>query len=86
MATKAKAQQEHPEKGILYRVNGGEPVRAEDMAWGGVFPWDVVERKHPASPWYVCPSEPPVFLASSPDHHPGPDGRYRLEGPVWPPR
>lgn len=85
----AKAERTTPEEaeaGILYRVNGGEPVAAADMAWGTVFPWDTVERKGPGSPWSPCPPDPPVFLKTSPDHHPGPDGRYHLKGPIWPPR
>lgn len=87
MPSKTKAErEEHPEAGILYRVNGGEPIRAEDMAWGQVFPWDTVERKGPATPWTPTIPEPPIFLKHSPKHHPGPDGRYHLEGPIWPPR
>lgn len=77
---------EDPEAGILYRVNGGEPVAASDMEWGTVFPWDTVERKSPGSPWSTTLPEPPVFLKTSPKHHPEADGRYRLEGPIWPPR
>lgn len=83
--TKAEADA-HPEAGVLYRVNGGEPVPAEEMVWGSVFPWDTVERKGPGTPWMPTLPEPPVFLKQSPKHHPGPDGRYRLDGPVWPPR
>ena len=82
---KTKAD-EDPEEGILYRVNGGEPVAASDMAWGTVFSWDVVERKGPGSTWSTTYPDPPVFLKTSPDHHPGPDGRYHLKGPIWPPR
>lgn len=82
---KTKAD-EDPEPGILYRVNGGEPVAASDMEWGRVFPWDTVERKSPGSPWCSTLPEPPVFLKTDPRFQPGPDGRYHLKGPIWPPR
>ena len=85
MAAKTKAE-EDPEEGVLYRVNGGEAVAAADMDWGQVFPWDTVERKTSGSPWYPTVPAPPIFLKSDPRHHPGPDGRYHLKGPIWPPR
>lgn len=84
MARKAAAAPPHPEAGVLYRVDGGEPVRAEDMAWGEVFPWSQVERKSAGSPWLPTLPEPPVFLAETTTRK-TPDGKFHLTGPVWPP-
>ena len=86
MARKAAAPEAHPEAGILYRVDGGEPVRAEDMNWGEVGPWNLVERKSAGSPWLPTIPEPPVFLAET-NTRKSPDGsRYQLTEAVWPPK
>lgn len=86
-----KAAPKAPESPVFYRVNGGEPIHADDMAWGQVTPWDAVERKTVGAPWYPVPPAPPILAAEVAKSDAavlrgGSPTKFHLEGPIWPPR
>ena len=67
----------------VYRLNGSEAMTLEEFPWDILSPFDIVEAKSPGVPWYETIPARPVIASHG--RIPESDGRYRLEGPIWPP-
>lgn len=78
---------EKVERPTMYRLNGGEAVTMDEMPWGILTPFDIVECRTPGTGWNETIPARPYSVSADPamQSRKGPDGRYRLDGPVWPP-